>query len=292
MRRMLSRCSCTALLVAGAVGFAVALCGQPPVVFSPPRADENGVLEHRVRSPLQRGETTLRVLLPDNRAPGERFRALYVLPVEALDGRRWGDGFGAIRRQEMHNRYRLICVAPTFSDLPWYADHPTDARLRQEGYFVNEVVPFIDRAYPAAGGREARLLLGFSKSGWGAWSLLLRHPDTFGRAAAWDAPLNQDRPDRFGMGPIFGTPENFERYRVSGLLERQATELRGEPRLVLTGYGNFRAHHEAIHEQLLRLGIPHIYVDGPPRWHHWETGWIEEAIRLLLETGPAGSGGR
>lgn len=289
---MLSRRECVTLLT-GAGGPRAALFGQlAKAVFSPGRKDENRVLVHRVQSPSQRGETTLRVLLPDSRAPGERFRVLYVLPVEALDGRRWGDGLDAIHRQEMHNRYRLICVAPAFSDLPWYADHPTDERLRQESHFVNEVVPFIDGAYPTAGGREARLLLGFSKSGWGAWSLLLRHPDTFGRAAAWDAPLNQDRPDRFGMGPIFGTPENFERYRVSALLERQAAELRGEARLVLTGYGNFRAHHEAIHEQLLRLGIPHVYVDGPPRWHHWETGWIEEAIRLLLGGGAAGSRGR
>jgi hypothetical protein len=57
------------------------------------------------------------------------------------------------------------------------------------------------------------LLLGFSKSGWGAlFSLLLRHPDVFGKAAAWDAPLVMDSPGRHGNGDIFGTPENFEKY--------------------------------------------------------------------------------
>ena len=59
-----------------------------------------------------------------------------------------------------------------------------------------------------------RLLLGFSKSGWGAFSLLLRHPDVFGRAAAWDAPLMMNKPGPYGSGDIFGTPENFARYQI------------------------------------------------------------------------------
>ena len=41
--------------------------------------------------------------------------------------------------------------------------------------------------------------------------MLLRHPDVFGKAAAWDAPLMLDRPGRYGSGDVFGTPENFER---------------------------------------------------------------------------------
>ncbi len=251
--------------------------------FRKPLERSNEVLVHRAVSPLQRGETKIRVLLPGDRSPEERFRVLYVLPVEPRDGRRWGDGLEEIRQQGLHDRYRLICVAPTFSDLPWYADHPTDGRLRQESYFLNEVAPFVDRTYPTVGGRESRLLLGFSKSGWGAWSLLLRHPEVFDRAAAWDAPLDQRRPDRFGMGPVFGTQENFERYRISALLERVAEQLRDSPRLVLAGYGNFRVHHAAIHEQLLRLQVPHIYLDGPEREHHWESGWLEEIVRLLVE---------
>ena len=39
-------------------------------------------------------------------------------------------------------------VAPTFSHLPWYADHPTKPEIRQETYFLKVVVPFIDKTYP------------------------------------------------------------------------------------------------------------------------------------------------
>jgi hypothetical protein len=126
------------------------------------------------------------------------------------------------------------------------------------------------------------LLLGFSKSGWGAFSLLLRHPDVFARAAAWDAPLLLARPDRYGAGPIFGTPENFEKYRVTKLLEERAVELRGEARLILLGYGNFRDEHRAAHALMDNLRIAHEYRDGPARRHDWHSGWVAEATALLM----------
>ena len=71
--------------------------------------------------------------------------------------------------------------------------------LHQEKYLLEDVLPLVEGSYPVETGPDGRLLVGFSKSGWGAWSLLLRHPGVFGKAAAWDAPLMQDAPDRFGM---------------------------------------------------------------------------------------------
>jgi hypothetical protein len=252
------------------------------IEISPAERQSDGVLVHSVRSPYQSGTTRIRVLLPDRRGPGDRLAALYVLPVEAGEGRQYGDGLTEIRNQDLHNKYRLVCVAPTFSQLPWYADHPTDPLIRQEGLLLKVVLPWVERTYPVRAERSGRLLLGFSKSGWGAWSLLLRHPDTFGRAAAWDAPLAEDRPARFGMGPIFGTQENFEQYRITALLARRAGELRGQPpRLVLTGYGNFRDPQAAVRRQMLAQETPHVWRDGPHRKHDWHSGWLAEAVELL-----------
>ncbi len=238
---------------------------------------------HRLRSPRQGGETIVRVFTPDELGPEPRLKALYVLPVEAGEGTRWGDPGGEVRRADLANRHRLVVVLPTFSALPWYADHPASHDLQQERYFLEDVVPLVERAYPVNSSPEGRLLVGFSKSGWGAWSLLLRHPDTFSRAAAWDAPVMQAAPDRYGMGPIFGDQANFERYRLTRLVRERAAVLRGKKRLVLTGYfDSFRTHHIAMHELLTELGIPHDYRDGPMREHHWESGWLEETVELLV----------
>lgn len=244
--------------------------------------DKHGCVVHDVHSSLQAHATKIRVLLPDRMEPDQRYTVLYVLPVEADDEQRYGNGLAEIQKHELHNAHRLICVAPTFAHLPWYADHATDATIRQETYFVNVVVPFVERTYPVKTEAAGRLLLGFSKSGWGAFSLLLRHPECFGKAAAWDAPLMMDRPNKFGMQAIFGSQTNFEDYQISGLLRRQAAALQGEPRLIHLGYGNFREHHAHADALMESLQIPRVYCDGPKREHTWHSGWVAEAVNHLI----------
>lgn len=252
--------------------------------------DEHGFRVHRVTSEFQAGETLIRILLPEKLEANERLKVLYLLPVEANTEHRYGDGLLEAKKLDLSNKHRLICVAPTFSHLPWYADHPTDKTIFQETYFLKVVVPTIERLYPALAKRDDRLLVGFSKSGYGAWSLLLRHPDLFAKAAAWDAPLMKTAPDQFGMGPIYGTPENFEHYRLENLLRDRAEKLRpktGEQpacRLVHLGYGSFRDHHQRAEALLNELQIPHSYANGPKLEHTWHSGWLEEAVKRLLES--------
>ncbi len=245
---------------------------------------EGGETVYRVTSPWQRGETAIRVLLPDGVIPEEQLRVLFVLPVEGGEGTRWGDGLTEIRTSGLHNLHRLICVMPTFSALPWYADHPTDPAIQQEKYLLSGVLPWADETLPTMSTREGRLLVGFSKSGWGAFSLLLRHPDVFDRAAAWDAPLMMDAPGKYGSGPIFGTAENFAKYQLSTLVVDRAERLRREssPRLIHLGFGSFRSEHARFEELLDEHRVPHNYADGPQRQHHWNTGWLPEAIELLV----------
>lgn len=252
--------------------------------------DEHGFRVHRVTSEFQAGETLIRVLLPKKLEPDERLNVLYLLPVEANTEHRYGDGLLEAKKLDLANKHRLICVAPTFSHLPWYADHPTDKTIRQESYFLKVVVPAIEKRYPARAERDGRLLVGFSKSGYGAWSLLLRHPDLFAKAAAWDAPLMKTEPNQFGMGPIYGTAENFASYRIDQLLRDRAERLRpkaGEQptaNLIHLGYGNFRDHHQRAEALLNELQIPHAYADGPKLEHTWHSGWMETSVVQLLKS--------
>jgi S-formylglutathione hydrolase FrmB len=243
--------------------------------------ESDGVLHHHVESELQRGPTEIRVLLPDNPQPQRKYACLYLLPVEAGRDSRYGDGIQAARNADLPNRFQVICVMPTFSDLPWYCDHPSDAGLKQESYFLNTVIPFVERTYPVKPTPSGRLLAGFSKSGWGAFSLLLRHPGLFGRAAAWDAPLMSEKPDRFGMGPIFGTDENFQQYRLTSLIRKPLPQANSEPRLFHFGYDNFREDHQQFEMLLMACDIPHVFHDGPRRDHKWESGWLPEVVQCI-----------
>jgi S-formylglutathione hydrolase FrmB len=246
---------------------------------------------HAVPSPYQPGQPHVKVLLPDRIESGRHYPALYILPVEPGNGVVWGDPTAEVKKLDLHNRYGLVCVYPTFSQLPWYADHPVDSSIRQESHLLHAVIPLVEKHYPLQRAAEGRLLVGFSKSGWGAYSLLLRHPELFGKAAAFDAPLAKSAPDQFGMGPIFGTLENFRHYEILKLLSQRAPALRGTSRLVLIGYANFRDQHVKAHEQMATLGILHQYRDGPWRKHHWSSGWLAEAVALIAPRQEVGMGG-
>ncbi|MGE0759403.1 MAG: alpha/beta hydrolase-fold protein [Pirellulaceae bacterium] len=241
----------------------------------------DGVHVLSVDSPYQAGTTTVRVLLPSSLRPGTTCRTLYLLPVEARDGNRYGDGLEEARRTGLADKYSVICIAPTFSHLPWYADHPTDPAIRQETYLLRVVLPAVEQAFPARKEPGSRLLVGFSKSGWGALTLLFRHPDIFGRAAAWDAPLAMSWPSRYGSAEIFADESNFQHYEIGRLLEPSPLRRDAGPRFLLSGYGNFREDMQRVHHRMDELRIPHVYVDGPQRIHDWHSGWLAEAVEWL-----------
>ena len=273
-----------ALFLMASVIVVSSLRADETVQISESKRDEMGFLVHNVQSPFQAGTTLIRVLQPDTMLNDKKYPVIYVLPVEAGMETRYGNGLSEVKKLDLHNKFGAVFVAPTFTHLPWYADHPTNPEIRQESFFINGVVPFIDKNYPVRAEAEGRQLLGFSKSGWGAWSLLLRHPDLFGKAVAWDAPLMMDKPGKYGSGDIFGTADNFENYRVNKLLEENADKFSNEKekRLVLLGYGNFRAEHVQSHAIMDKLKIAHEYRDGPERKHDWHSGWVNEAVELFL----------
>ncbi|MBI4903395.1 MAG: hypothetical protein HY820_07165 [Acidobacteria bacterium] len=231
---------------------------------------------YSIRSEHQLYDNVLRVYAP---AQHEK-KVLYVLPVNADVSYRWGDGFETALRLRLGERHGMVIVAPSFTHWPWYADHPHNAKIRQERYFLSDVVPVVDRLFPGA----KRLLVGFSKSGNGGMTLLLRHPQLFHAAAVWDAPLMKTAPDQFGMNEIFGDKAGFAPYTIPRLLEQKAAGFRGgAKRIALLGYDAFAEHMKQAHEAMQRLEIPHHYDNSTWRAHRWDSGWLEEAVRLLGE---------
>ena len=251
-------------------------------------ADE--VRVHDLDSPFQKGRTTVRVLLPDRLESACSYRVLYVLPVVAGSERRFGDGLAEVRKLDAHNRHGLICVAPEFTSPPWFADHDLYDGVRDESHLLKVVLPFVEENYPVLGGIEGRLLVGFSKSGWGALSLLLRNSKMFHRAAAWDTGIRVD------LGPIeekaraeriardFGTAANFEKYRLSRLIRDGGRELGPESRFFYYNTGGRRAQGGSeLHQLMVELAVPHTYLYEPKRPHRWDSGWLRAAIDFLAE---------
>lgn len=247
-------------------------------------SSKDGIDTYRIESPHLDSSTKIFVLKPDSIDRGNRHRILFTLPVEAGEGKRWGNPLKELQKHDLHNKHNLICVMPIFHEYPWYADHPGNLRRQQESHMLESVLPLLRWEVPEGRhDRDGRLLVGFSKSGWGAWSLLLRNPETFGRAAAWDAPLMMTPPGQYGSDSFFGTEENFARHQLSLLVQEAAKSSFGSGRLIHAGYGNFRSQHVEMDELLKRLRLKAVYVNGPRREHNWSSGWLPEMIELLAK---------
>jgi esterase/lipase superfamily enzyme len=277
----------TAWLTLVAVALAgTALPGAPEIAPAPHAAipakfegpeRKDGIDTYVVTSDYQQKPVKLYVLCPDKMDCAKQYKVLFVLPAWAPSS----DGIREVKRLDLHNKYDLICVGPDFATMPWYADHSENPKIRYDSYIPDVIVPFIDRTYPTIPKVEGRHLIGFSKSGLGAVSLLLRHPDVFGRAASWDGIIiMENRPE------FYGSKEHYmANYYVPNLLARRAELLKKQPaRIAIVGYGimSFEKLTEDVHKLLDKHGVPHYYENGTRRMHDWKSGWLAPLVEVLM----------
>lgn len=263
---------------------------------------ESGFLEFTLTTEYQAEPALVRVLLPDHPDPVKRHPVLYILPVESGVKSEFGNGLIEAKKADIANRYRVICVYPSFNKAaPWYGNHPTNLNQRQEDYVVRALVPFIDGKFPTQPRKEGRWLIGFSKSAWGAFTLLFRHPDIFGYAAGWDGPLmlNGDNNGNdwgpMGLSANFGTKEAMQKSLPTKLAQENAGWLKDHPRLVLAPGRFWTSQTTQMHAHLEALGIPHVYRSDLTFPHRWDSGWFSPLVEELAniakppKTKPQGS---
>jgi hypothetical protein len=251
--------------------------------------DEQGVDHYTVTSTATQTEPVeLRVYRPDG---WDGRRILYVLPVakHSVEEPLYGDGLTLVRQSGKADD--MLIVAPDFTWGSWYADDLEGPRHRDEMFMVQGVVPFVDQAYKAAKAPQ-RLLMGFSKSGWGALSMLLRKPWKWTAAVASDAPLKKTAPDQFNMPDAFDTQGNFQAHQVSRLWTKKVYEYRGKPaRIGLINGSYWRKQMSAARDDLKRLGVPFTYNDmGKTAGHNWTNGWVPKALDALTAMADAAAG--
>lgn len=264
---------------------------------TPVKSDIDGVRHYTLTSPFASGTNTLEVLLPDHFDPAKKYSVLYVLPVEGRGVNHYGNGLAVIRKLDAHNRHDLIVAAPSFGVPPWFGNHAADPGRRYEDYLVKDVIPFIESRFPTPGTPEGRLLLGFSKSGWGAFTLILRNPDVFGYAASWDAPLMITE-KQFGVWQTdqnFGTSEAMAQFLPTVLLRERGGPFREKARLVLAGKNLFGtmsdkrfpyegpSHTEAAHALMEQLGVKHLYAPDVAAPHSWNPKWVGPVLEKLMQ---------
>jgi len=238
------------------------------------------------------GPQILRVLRPTNPAAGVAHNFLFVLPVESGLGTTYGDGLATVEAANLQNQYNLTIVEPSFAYDPWYANNPNDPNLQYETFMTSELEPWV-KANLATTGTEQNWLIGFSKSGIGAEDLLLKHPDLFTLAAAWDFPAGMS--DYDGTDPIrgstvggdpqdgYGTSANFQaNYRLSAaFLDAHKASFVGTDRIWIGGDSAFQADMTYYDSLLATEGIAHSTETPTSMDHTWDSGWVPIALSAL-----------
>lgn len=305
--------------LSAAYGVAPALPGQKTMHSSarytgPTNDTGKGVKRWTVASDYNTGSPRIEVLLPSTYADStdRRWPVLYVLP--AFEGNSSGiqDGQAYIRANGFHDDYDCIVVQVGFNTAPWGGVHGSDATKNHRQYIRDVVMPFVEANYQCSTERQGRMLIGFSKSGVAAAALILSHPDEFGYAVSWDAPLMMQTSDwsfaDYDIDIAFNAEIDWTSFLPRYLVPGNALASSSHNRIILLGddsgtgtlfgddpgtparYGS-GDEHTAAFAALLDANSISNYLDNTQDFVHasgWSTAWLTEALAQLVIAKNAG----
>jgi Tryptophan-rich Synechocystis species C-terminal domain/Putative esterase len=221
----------------------------------------------------------VRVLTPDHPTTTLQHSFLYTLPVEGgLAQSTWGSGLDELHKLDVQDQYNATIIEPIFPMDPWYANSDTDATLNYETFMTTFLPAWVDSHF-ATSGTEDDLLLGFSKSGYGALDLLLKHPSVFDAAAAWDFPADI----AFEGNGNYGTEANFENnYQLTGsFIDTWKAPFTTQDRIWISGYSAFQSDVSDFDNLLTSHGVLHTLAPQTFDTHSWSGGWLPDAVAGL-----------
>ena len=231
----------------------------------------------------------VRVLAPDHPSTDYPHSFLFALPVEpGLAQSTYGSGLDQLRQLDVQNQYNATIVEPIFPIDSWYADNPLNPTIDYETFTGTLLPAWIDSNF-GTGGTDKNLLIGFSKSGYGALDLLFKHSSTFDAAAAWDFPADMATYDAFGSSSSgdYGTDANFQNnYRMTGnFIDSWKAPFTTEDRIWISGYDVFQADVADFDALLTSHGVLNTLSPQTLNAHTWSGGWLPDAVAGLYGLG-------
>jgi cytochrome c2 len=257
-------------------------------LFAYQGTDANGAQVYDVTWNVQGNHPfAVRVLAPTNPNTSYAHSFLYALPVEnGLTGQSLGDGLNQLESLNVENQYNATIIEPIFPMYSWYADNPLDATINYET-FVADILPQWVDSHFSTSGNEKNLLIGFSKSGYGSVDLLLKHPDVFSAAAAFDFPADMGSYDSMQSSTAdnYGTQANFQNnYELSqSFVDTYKAPFTTQDRLWIAGGPLFGSQVADFNNLLTSQGVMHTYSTAlTSDAHNWTSGWVSSAVTGLF----------
>lgn len=189
--------------------------------------------------------------------------------------------------------YRLVVVVPEGRD-GWYTDAANAPSDKFESYFIEELLPDVERRFRTIAGREGRAVAGLSMGGYGSLKFGIKHPDKFALAASMSGALGAASWAPVALLPAFVRPSVERVYgpadspvRAANDIFRLVRELTPEraaslPFLYLDcGTEDFLiGDNRDFSALLLERKVPHEYrqLPGGHTWPYWDS-----QVRVILK---------
>jgi hypothetical protein len=270
----------------GTIGLAANIgLGDTPQ-FTYQSTDANGVQLYDVTwGTMGAHPFAVRVLAPDNPSANYAHSFLYALPVDAgLAQSTYGSGLDELQLLGLQNQYNATIIEPIFPIDSWYADSSVDATVDYETFTATLLPAWVDSNL-ATSGAEKNLLIGFSKSGYGALDLLFKHPAVFDAAAAWDFPADMASYNDFGTisSNNYATDANFQNnYRLTGsFIDTWKAPFTAADRIWISGYNAFQTDVADFDALLTSHGVSHTLSAQTYASHTWSSDWLPNAVAGL-----------
>lgn len=244
-------------------------------------------------------------LPPDYETSSRRYPVLYLLHGATDNETAWTQ-FGeenriADKAIAEGTASPMIIVTPD-AELTWYINS-YDGKIRYEDFFVQELIPYIDKEYRTRADKRFRAIAGLSMGGYGTFIMALKHPDLFAACAPLSAGVLTDsetvKMDNGGWGYIFGQPfnkdlkgnerltEHYYSYSVLKLIENGDVEKMRQVRYYIDcGDDDFLIKgNMAVHSALLDKQIPHEFRvrDGAHNWTYWRDA-LPEVLKFVSQS--------
>jgi S-formylglutathione hydrolase FrmB len=172
-------------------------------------------------------------------------------------------------------QFQVMIVCPDGGISSWYFDSPVDSSMRYETFVAREVTDYIDKNYPTIKDRKGRAITGLSMGGHGGLFLGFRNPDLFGACGSMSGGVDLDfSRNKFDVAKRIGDTikyaENWKKYSVIHMVENYPKD---SLKIIFDcGVDDFFfKNNRALHEKMVKLKIPHEYIERPGahNWAYW-----------------------
>lgn len=212
----------------------------------------------------------------------EALKIIYILPVQTIPTPSFGDGITEVKEiiDSGVINDNIVFIQPTFTVTPWYANHPTNQSIQQEVDMI-DFFDYINLKYGVFPQIET-YLLGYSKSGYGAMLLALKHPNYVNGVLVWDAPLGLNSFITTDMSQVFGTLENLQdNYQLNDILTTNNSNLVGKD-ILIGGYNLWETLSvNFINDLTNYTSINYTHNENLDYPHKWNDAWILQMLDFL-----------